>query len=397
MHLLSFVTTAASLGLLLPWVDARTSHAAKYAKIQNDAHSKIFAAEQEHQHHQYVQKRSTHIYLTNITQPFAVNGSSLPEVDFDIGESYAGSMPIGNSTTDSLFFWFVPTQNPLAGNEIVIWLNGGPGCSSLNGFFQENGPVTWASGTYRPVRSQYAWSKLSNVVWIDQPISTGFSTGNATATNEDVVAAQFLDFWKNFVDTFGLRSRKVYVTGESYAGMYAPYIASAMLDRNDMTYFDVHGVMIYDPSVGYDGVISQAPALSFVNQNRNFFPLNETTLAKINNISESCGLSSFMNTAMTFPPTGPLPPPPATKDELYDYETCDIYNTIFTAIFEINPCFNIYQLGQTCPLPFSSLGFPYSYDQFYLPSGYPQPYFNRTDVKKAIHAPLHIDWQSCIP
>ncbi|TIA29022.1 alpha/beta-hydrolase [Aureobasidium pullulans] len=262
MHLLSLACTATCLLSLLPSsVLARSSKSAKYEKIQHERRIEMFAAQKEQQQDQRLQKRANHAYLTNNTAPFAVNGSGLPEVDFDIGESYAGSMPIGNSTTDSLFFWFVPTTNPLASDEIVIWLNGGPGCSSLDGFFHENGPVNWASGTYRPVRNTYSWSNLTNVIWIDQPISTGFSTGNATATNEDIVATQFLGFWRNFMDAFDLKGRKIYITGESYAGMYTPYIASAMLKHNDTSYYNVNGLMVYDPSIGYDGVISQAPAL----------------------------------------------------------------------------------------------------------------------------------------
>ena len=75
-------------------------------------------------------------YLNSKTKPYWVNGTALPEVDFDIGESYAGNLPI-DSTGKSLFFWFVPTTNPAASDEITLWLNGGPGCSSLDGFFHE--------------------------------------------------------------------------------------------------------------------------------------------------------------------------------------------------------------------------------------------------------------------
>ncbi|KAI5244156.1 alpha/beta-hydrolase [Aureobasidium subglaciale] len=378
----------------LPYYD---SGSVKYERIQHERRSKMFAAQQEQKQHQPLLKRSSHPYLTNATAPFAVNGSGLPEVNFDIGESYAGSLRIGNSSTDSLFFWFVPTTNPSATDEIVIWLNGGPGCSSLGGFFHENGPVLWPAGTYAPVRNTYSWSNLSNIIWIDQPISTGFSTGNATATNEDDVADQFLGFWRNFMDTFELKGRKIYITGESYAGMYAPYIASAMIQQNNTEYYNVNGLMVYDPSIGYDGVISQAPAFSFVNQNRNFFPFNDTVNAQINNISASCGLDAFMQTALTFPPKGPLPPPPSTYDEVYDYENCDIYDTLFTAIFELNPCFDIYQIGQQCPLLWDTLGLPYSYSSSYLPPGFSEPYFNRSDVKAAIHAPQNITWQFCLP
>lgn len=50
-------------------------------------------------------------------------------VPFPIGESYAGEIPIANSSSSELFFWFFPSTNPAASNEIVLWLNGGPGCS----------------------------------------------------------------------------------------------------------------------------------------------------------------------------------------------------------------------------------------------------------------------------
>ena len=52
----------------------------------------------------------------------------------------------------------------------------------------------------------------------------------------------------SFVKTFGLQNRKVYIAGESYAGMYVPYISNHFLDQNDTTNFDVRGALIYDPS-----------------------------------------------------------------------------------------------------------------------------------------------------
>ena len=99
-------------------------------------------------------------------------------------------------------------------------MNGGPGCSSLEGLLQENGPFLWQYGTFAPVANNYKWNNLTNVVWVEQPAGTGFSQINGSPQCEDeiCVAAQFLGFWKNFVDTFGLHGRKVFITGESYAG-----------------------------------------------------------------------------------------------------------------------------------------------------------------------------------
>jgi hypothetical protein len=63
---------------------------------------------------------------TNSPAEFVVNGSSIPEVDFDVGESYAGLLPIGDTNDlDQLFFWFFPSANHIVEKEIVIWLTGG--------------------------------------------------------------------------------------------------------------------------------------------------------------------------------------------------------------------------------------------------------------------------------
>jgi hypothetical protein len=103
----------------------------------------------------------------------------------------------------------------LADHERHDRLNGGPGCSSLDGFWHENGPAIWQAGTFLPVVNTYSWSNLTNIVFIEQPVGTGFSQGTANITSETELAAQFLPFWKNFVDLFDLQNRKVYITGVS--------------------------------------------------------------------------------------------------------------------------------------------------------------------------------------
>lgn len=74
-------------------------------------------------------------------------------------------MPISSQQNASeLYFWFFPSADTHASDEIVIWLNGGPGCSSLEGLLQENGPFLWQYGTYAPVKNNYNWNNLTNVV-----------------------------------------------------------------------------------------------------------------------------------------------------------------------------------------------------------------------------------------
>jgi carboxypeptidase D len=68
----------------------------------------------------------------------------------------SGSVPIDtNDTSRTLFFVFQPTIGQ-AVDEVTIWLNGGPGCSSLEGFFQENGLWTWEPGTFAPSYNPYS-------------------------------------------------------------------------------------------------------------------------------------------------------------------------------------------------------------------------------------------------
>lgn len=142
--------------------------------------------------------------------------------------------------------------------QITIWLNGGPGCSSLDGLLQENGPFLWQSGQYEPVRNPYSWTNLTNIVYIDQPAGTGLSPGPSTVQNEIDVSNQFNDFWKRFIQTFSMQGYKVYITGESYAGQYIPYLAAGMLDQNDTTHFNLKGIQINDPSINEDDVLIES-------------------------------------------------------------------------------------------------------------------------------------------
>jgi carboxypeptidase D len=154
---------------------------------------------------------------------FSVDGRAIPDVDFDIGESYAGLLPISSDANEprQLYFWYFPSMNPLAEKEVTIWLNGGPGCSSLEGLLQENGPFLWQYGTFKPVPNPWTWVNLTNVLWVEQPVGTGFSQGSPKATTEADVAHEFMGFFKNFIDTFDMHNAKIYITGESYAGMFA--------------------------------------------------------------------------------------------------------------------------------------------------------------------------------
>lgn len=326
------------------------------------------------------------------TTKFAVDGTKIPDVDFDVGESYSGYLPISDDPNDTneLFFWFFPTSTVNnTEKEILLWLNGGPGCSSFEGLLQENGPFIWQYGTLKPVPNPWAWNRLTNVVWVEQPIGTGFSRGKVTATSEEDVAAQFLGFWKNFIDTFSLQGYKVYIAGESYAGLYCPYIASAMLDADNTDYYNVSGMLIYDPVLGDDVVQDSVTTVPFVDYHHNLMPFNDSFSAYIHGLHDSCGFADYNAKYLTYPPPGPQP---AGYGESVSRECRSLWGAVLDQALSINPCFDVYQVATTCPLLWDVLGFPGSIG--YLPAG-GEIYFDRADVKAAIHADANTTWEEC--
>lgn len=69
-----------------------------------------------------------------------------------------------------------------------------------------------------PVPNSFDWRNLTNVLWIEQPVGTGYTQGNVTITNETGLAEQFVEAYEQIVSLFGLQGYDLYLSGESYAG-----------------------------------------------------------------------------------------------------------------------------------------------------------------------------------
>ena len=318
-------------------------------------------------------------------------------MDFDVGESYAGLLPIDNNDpTSQLFFWFFPSTNEAAreNKEILIWLTGGPGCSSVGELLQENGPMLWVPGTFKPVANKWSWHHLTNVVWVDQPVGSGFSQGTVTARDETDVAEQFLGFWRNFVDAFALQGYKVYVTGSSYSGMYVPYISSAMLDRDDEAYFDLTGMMVFDGLYAKDPIARDIPVATFVDQWRGILAFNDSFAQAVRDAADSCGYTDYLQRFMAFPPAGVQPAAlPGQRPDDSPRAGCDLFFDVYRAALELNPCFNVYEIASRCPFAFDPLGF--TGGTLFMPDGAGPAYLDRVDVKRVIHAPVNRTWEFC--
>ncbi|KAK9506392.1 hypothetical protein O3M35_008343 [Rhynocoris fuscipes] len=149
--------------------------------------------------------------------------------------SYSGFLTVNHLHNSNLFFWFFPAEINNATAPLVIWLQGGPGGSSLFGLFEENGPF-YIDTNYKLVKRDYYWTKTLNVIYIDNPVGTGFSfTGNLTgyARNQVDVGRNLYIAVKQFLTLFPqYLNNDLYVTGESYAGKYVPALAYAIDEYN---------------------------------------------------------------------------------------------------------------------------------------------------------------------
>lgn len=110
-------------------------------------------------------------------------------------------------------------------------------------------------------------------------------------------------------------------------------------------------------------------------------------MAHLQNISDTCGYTTYLDDFVTYPPKGLLPLPVGVPNGTFEpSRSCRIFDPIINEITILNPAFNIYRVTEQWPIPWSVLGFPRATQEFI--------YFNRTDVQDAIHAP-HIEWNDC--
>lgn len=186
---------------------------------------------------------------------------------------WAGHLPASSEDDKYLFYWLFepPTQAAEGGDSdnssknnngtipLVIWLNGGPGCSSMDGLWLENGPFRLvlrnetASGggndpKYRVAADPHSWHLApAYTLYIDQPVGTGLSfTVSGTYPNDDVkVNVDFYHFLQSFFRLYAsmfvaegengqeIVNRPVYFSGESHAGHYIPSMMNYILGQND--------------------------------------------------------------------------------------------------------------------------------------------------------------------
>ncbi|KAL4867907.1 hypothetical protein BDV12DRAFT_170523 [Aspergillus spectabilis] len=136
-----------------------------------------------------------------------------------------------NENDKHLFYWFFESRNDPANDPVVLWLNGGPGCSSLTGLFLELGPSSIGENL-KPIYNDFSWNSNASVIFLDQPVNVGYSYSNnpvsdTVAAGKDVYALLTL-FFKQFPE---YAKQDFHIAGESYAGHYIPVFTSEILSH----------------------------------------------------------------------------------------------------------------------------------------------------------------------
>ena len=172
------------------------------------------------------------VYLNDFTSPAAAQAATrvhLP-APFAERESYAGYATVNETCGSNIFYWFFPAIDGNASAPLLMWLNGGPGSTSMYGLFNEMGPFSVAADGATLVPRAATWNTHYHMVFVDNPVGTGFSytedarcySGNMADVSANLYAflVQFLTAYPDYLAV------PFYVTGESYAGKYVPSISN---------------------------------------------------------------------------------------------------------------------------------------------------------------------------
>ncbi|KAK5583904.1 hypothetical protein RB653_005508 [Dictyostelium firmibasis] len=307
--------------------------------------------------------------------------TDLPGLENGVLTSYAGLLTTNQTSNGNLFFWFFPSNetviNPMDA-PLLVWLNGGPGCSSMDSVFIETGPLRF-NGTSDNTDTFYinpwSWHNSANMLYIDQPFGTGLSyveDNDGLITNDLEINQNFYQFIQEFFQIFSNYSTlPFFISGESYAGHYIPNMASYILNMNenlskDSIKINLQGVAIGN---GYTHPTTQinsyrefgyyATGIIGIEQYNNYATLNslcQEQLSQGNYNSDEC--ANVFNTLLDDSGSSNT-----TQVNMYDYRLNDP-----TA-------------GNNWPLP--------GINQEYF-------YLNRKDVREAIHATsTPHQWNEC--
>ncbi|GAA5860300.1 hypothetical protein JCM8547_003456 [Rhodosporidiobolus lusitaniae] len=295
------------------------------------------------------------------------------------------SAPVKNGVKDTdsdahLYFFMVRNRHIAETERTLLWFNGGPGCSSFDGGLMEIGPfriLPSSGGQLKEVEG--AWNEYANVIFIDQPVGTGYSY---MATNSYVhelpeAAEHVVEFLWKFYRVFPeFVNHDTYIAGESYAGQYIPYIAKAILESSRIA-TKLKGLLIGN---GWIDPYNQYPAYYDFAIDAGVIKPGSGADTKVKKMVTECMMM--------------LNKKGGAKNTRIHEGLCErilggITDSTIQAVNGQNMCVNNYDVRLTDTHPACGMNWPP--DLFDM-----HPYLSREDVKSAFHASRHsAPWSEC--
>jgi len=319
---------------------------------------------------------------------------SLPGFSGRLPDMYSGYIAVDPAHGRRLFYWLVLSETDAEKRPIVLWLQGGPGCSGLLGLMEEHGPFIPNHRGGLDV-NPYSWHKIANMLYIEAPCGVGFSYADDKAeyiTNDKQTAEDNYKFLSSFMQLYPrFRNNDLYIAGESYGGVYVPMLTYLVVTGEPLLRKQLKGILVGNGvfrcgidynAVQFDlyywhGLVSYT---NYANWTSHGCPKNSNT--------PSCN--------WIFNTTHKQPRPPDQELETARYSAS--FPSAYLAAPSANqPSFDPDDLYQDFCLGNGTLEFsdvdPY---QCLQPLGnLTVTYLNRPDVQKAIHAHPTNNWAPC--
>ncbi|XP_073027453.1 serine carboxypeptidase-like 26 [Primulina eburnea] len=303
---------------------------------------------------------------------------------------FSGYITVNEEHGRALFYWFFEAQSQPNVKPLVLWLNGGPGCSSIGyGAAAELGPLRAGKNGAALEYNRYSWNKESNLLFLESPVGVGFSYTNKssdyTRIDDGFVAEDAYNFLVNWLRRFPqFKDHEFFITGESYAGHYVPQLAELVYDRNKnrnkFPYINLKGFIVGNPETNdyFDnkGILEYAWSHAVISD-QDYNEAKRVCNFKNDDWSPEC------NKAMTV--------------VFNRYKEIDIYN-IYSPSCILNKTSSVADyFGQSYRFGRMRL-VPGGYDPCF--STYAAEYFNRKDVQKALRIEYRglsdsVKWSVC--
>lgn len=164
---------------------------------------------------------------------------------------YSGYLNTTNSERRLHYVMIYSESNSQPNDPLVMWLNGGPGCSSMLGMLHEIGPYIVGNNYTKGqqlTRNPYSWTRNANIVFLESPAGVGYSINNQrnyqhndSTTVEDAYVA-LKDLLTRKFPLF--RNSPFFLAGESYAGKYIPDLTAKILDNRNVFDVNLKGILV---------------------------------------------------------------------------------------------------------------------------------------------------------